>query len=221
MTQPLNHLTRYYSSLSHNCHVLIPNPVSRGVILLAYHEPGYPIGHSLVSDLSKEVESIAGIRPLAMTLSNLNPYKGDIVFALLPARGGHYHVIEERCKEKGARLVGPIPPQVSARSIARLAHRCRRLTIIYREARRFRDEQVEDVLEIKSILERAYGFTVNLAPYEYSKALREGCGVVLTLMPSKITEKFNNIIINGLLPGARRDLALWIASSLQRLGVIG
>ncbi len=190
------------------------------MILLAYHEPGYSKGHSLVSSLSSEVESTTGIRPLSVTLSNLNPYRGDIVFALLPARGGHYHTIEEKCRGRGARLVGPIPPQISAKSIARLARGCQRLTIVYREARRFRDEQVEDLLEIKHILEETYGFTVDLEPYGSFTALQEECRVILTLTPSRIAEKLNNVVINGLLPGAYRDLVLWITSSLQELGVI-
>ena len=191
------------------------------MILLAYHEPGYSTGHSLVSSLSRNVESITGIRPLAVTLSGLNPRRGDIVFALLPARGGHYHTIEEKCHRRGARLVGPIPPKISAKSIARLTRGCQKLIIIYRKAKRFRDEQVEDLLEIKRILEEAYGFTVNLEPYGSFRALREECGVILTLTPSRIAEKLNNVIINGLLPGAHRDLALWIASSLRGLGAIG
>lgn len=120
------------------------------MLVLVYHEPG--------GDDSRVRQIAAALGATAMTIGQLRSAglgPGDSVALLMPMRGGHYHEVEEVVLSRGASWLGRMPPSLTARAVARAARArgCGSVTLYYWRARRFAEEQEEDVREIARLLE--------------------------------------------------------------------
>ena len=125
-----------------------PDPV----LVLVYHEPG--------EDDSRVRQIAAALGAAAVTIGQLRSARlgpGDSVALLMPMRGGHYHEVEEVALSRGASWLGRMPPQLTARAIVRAARArgCGSVSLYYWRAKRFAEEQEEDVREIARLVEAA------------------------------------------------------------------
>lgn len=159
-------------------------------LVIAYHEPGDPVGVEMVEALASRLSKRLGVDVATVPIKDVEEgrhgfRKGDLVVSLLPARGGHMYTVAEAAASAGARHVGPIPTDLMARGMASRLQGCGRVSIIYWPAKRFKEEQREDLEKLASSLSRLLGCEARLV--EIGSASCDECMAASSLFPGRVS----------------------------------
>jgi len=161
------------------------------MISIVYHDPGDEIGHLMVQDLVASLRSYLKVDaravPMSLVEEEEKPFReGEMVYSLLPFRGGHLATVIEKAEASRALYTGKIPLETIASSLARQLKGCGEITLLYWKAKRFVKEQEEDLSFISKSLEETLKAHVTL---ETNVEKARGCIAVLTLLPGRVTKK--------------------------------
>ena len=161
------------------------------MLAIVYHDPGDESGHEMVRELARKVEEVSGVRVRALPMSFVEetekPFnRGELVYSLIPFRGGHLATIIEKTRESGALYIGKIPLEIISMSLVKSLKGCEKDTLLYWKAKRFVNEQREDLGSLVKSIKENLGVDVDL---ETDVAKASGCIAVLTLLPGRVTRK--------------------------------
>ncbi|MEM4559130.1 MAG: hypothetical protein QW208_04195 [Acidilobaceae archaeon] len=159
-------------------------------VILIYHDPGLSEGFKLIDDLREDLARELNLEIVAYPISSIEDMSadirsGDLVFSLIPFRGGHYAQIIEYTSSRGARLAGKIPTDIIAKSLVDYLRGCSKVTVLYWKAKRYIEEQLEDLNSICRFIENYLNVKVAISTgcSEYC----DGCIVVSSLLPGRLT----------------------------------
>ncbi len=160
-------------------------------LIVVYHDPGREEGHGIARSLAAEAGEVLGVKWQAVPISVVEEgrqdfRRGDTVAALLPFRGGHWATVREAALEAGSRAYR-IPVEVAAWGAAEALRGagCSEVVVLYWPAKRFVEEQREDLERLKSLLASATGARVGEARVG---ELRCGeCTVATSMLPGRLT----------------------------------
>lgn len=170
-------------------------------LTLVYHRPGAPIGYLLLKVFIDALEARLGDHVELVEVNDAELIDSEKILVLLPCRGGHWHHLLNRVKVgKIARL----PPTVIAMVFARSARArgVEKMALCYLKARRFREEQDEDIRAIVATLKH-FGIEAktlaldSMEPPKKETAVMqlEGYAVApLAIFPGKLTETCHSIL---------------------------
>ncbi len=194
-----------------------------GRLVLVYHDPGDPRGVDMMEAMASRLSKRLGLEAVAVPMSDVEEgrhgfRKGDLVVALLPARGGHLATVLEEAEKSGARAVGPIPASVLAEGLSRALEGCREILMVYWPAKRFREEQEEDLRAIASSLENSLDAKVALVPREEFRCGE--CMASTTLLPGRVTKRIEGCgatrAVGYLLEASESLIEEWIAGLAEK-----
>ena len=187
-----------------------------------YHEPGVAGSEALLAPLVSRLVPLgvdAELRPLNEALRDC---RGDRVYLLMFARGGHWASLRDSCG------VEPrvIPAWLSAYAIGRVAGLYGdRVVLLYRRARRFNGLYSEDVASIAARL-RGMGFTVyTLEASRVSRVHMPRVDVIapLSLLPGRLVDAaaraarlYGGVSLPAFALYAIDEIAAWLAGELIR-----
>jgi hypothetical protein len=179
---------------------------------IAHHKPGTDEGWQYLEALRALVENISGASVGLFTYES-EPPPADAVAILALGPGGHYYSVKSRVERLGARVCGPIPPDLIAGHIVGLSLElgCSSVTVAYWPGKRFSKEHKEWLERSASIASRVLG-KVEAKPYtELSGS--EACTVTLSLVRGRLLNmaKGARIVDGSLLPRSMAAIARWIA----------
>ena len=194
-------------------------------LIVVYHDPGREEGHALARSLAREAAEALGVEWQAIPISVVEEgrqdfRKGDVVAALLPFRGGHWATVREAAVEAGS-LAYRIPVEVAAWGAAEALKRlsCSDVVVLYWPAKRFVEEQREDLERLKKLLASATGASVGEA--RVGELRCGGCTVATSMLPGRLTgfieRECGGRGIGYLLepPEARAAVKAWLAGVAQ------
>jgi len=193
-------------------------------IVLVYHDPGLNEGFKLIDGLASKIEMLTRLKVSSYPISSIEEETadigdGDVVFALLPFRGGHLAQVREYATKRGALLAGKIPLDIIARRVAEKLLGCRSVTILYWKAKRFIEEQEEDLRSLVSYIRDATGVEVELKTSCSGGC--SGCIVVSSFLPGRLTlealESGGDVRVPYLFELVEEDIVAWVNRYLMRL----
>ena len=193
--------------------------------ILVFHDPGLSEGLKLVEDMVLKLSQQVEFKVLAYPISDIERgvagiEEGDVVFALLPFRGGHLVQVTDYALKKGALGVYKIPLDLIAKRVVERLEGCKSTTLLYWKAKRFIGEQEEDLMFIASTVERSLGVEVKLAT-SCEDSVCDGCLVVTSLLPGRLTLEASRsggeVRIPYLLEILGDDIVAWIKDYAERL----
>ncbi|MDM7274929.1 MAG: hypothetical protein P3X22_002230 [Thermoprotei archaeon] len=194
------------------------------MIVLIYHDPGLSEGHTMMVRMAEKLRSKLGVDVRAYPISSIEEgsamvRQGDIVFALLPFRGGHLSTVEEYVNEAKALMAGKIPLEIIAKNVVRRLEGCEKVTVLYWKAKRRVEDQLEDLNFITSRIRELLGnVEVRLALSCNSNC--EGCVVVASLLPGRLTveasSKGLDVRVPYLLALIEDDIISWIEETVTK-----
>jgi len=193
-------------------------------IILVYHDPGLSEGLKIMRELALTISQQVKLKVLTYSIKEIEKKVADIeeddqVFILIPFRGGHITQIVNYILKKGVTRVYRIPLDFIARRILEKIRDCKTATLIFRKAKRYVEEQEEDINFIKSFLENYLNVKVKLATSCKDQAC-EGCIIVASFLPSRLTlealDSGNEVRVSYLLEVLRDDIIAWIKSYSER-----
>lgn len=164
-------------------------------LTIVYHRPGSQAGYLLLKVFVGALEARLGCPVELVEISSVEPIDSEKILVLLPCRGGHWHHLLNRVK---LGEIVRLPPVVVAAIFARSARAraVERLVLCYLKAKRFYEEQEEDIKTIIAALER-FGIEVEVLALDRltpSKRRLEIMGVrdravaPLAIFPGKLVE---------------------------------
>jgi hypothetical protein len=193
--------------------------------ILVFHDPGLSEGLKLVEDLVSRLSQQVRFKIIAYPISDVERgvagiEEGDVVFALLPFRGGHLVQVTDYALGRRALGVYKIPLDLIARRVVERLEGCRSATLLYWRAKRFVEEQEEDLKFIASTIKRSLGVEVRLAS-SCEDRVCDGCLVVTSLLPGRLTlealRSGGEVRIPYLLEILGDDVVAWIKGYAERL----
>ncbi len=193
-------------------------------IIVVFHDPGSSEGLKMIEDLISKVAQDVRFEILAYPISYIEKgvadiKNGDLVFALLPFRGGHLIQVVEYAFIRGAFGVYRIPLDLIAKRILERLKGCTSVTLLYWRAKRFVEEQEEDLRFIASVIEEGLGGKVRFAT-GCEDHLCSGCLVVTSLLPGRLTLEVlrsgGDVRVPFLLEVLRDDIVAWIKGYTER-----
>ena len=196
-------------------------------IILVYHDPGLNEGYKIIEDLVLDVRKAANLDVLACPISTIEAGglcvdEGDLVFALLPFRGGHLEQVRRYTVERGGVFAGKIPLELIAEQVLRSLQGCSTVVILYWRAKRFVEEQEEDLRYLGKIIEE------NLAAKVFYKTSCDEecygkCVVVTSLLPGRLTieaSRYGDVRIPYLMVTLRDVIVSWIQDYVMRFNYL-
>ncbi len=83
------------------------------MLAIVYHDPGDESGHEMVRELARKVEEVSGVRVRALPMSFVEetekPFnRGELVYSLIPFRGGHLATVIDKAEKTVAKYIGNI-----------------------------------------------------------------------------------------------------------------
>lgn len=161
------------------------------MLAIVYHDPGDELGHEMVRGLARKLATISGVEVRALPMSFVEetekPFnEGELVYSLIPFRGGHLATVIEKAGKSGAKYIGKIPLEAIAEGLVEALKGCREASLLYWKAKRFVEEQREDLEFLARSVRERLGINVNL---ETDATKASGCIAVLTLLPGRVTRK--------------------------------
>ena len=193
--------------------------------ILVFHDPGLSEGLKLVEDLVSRLSQQVRFKIIAYPISDVERgvagiEEGDVVFALLPFRGGHLVQVTDYALGRGALGVYKIPLDLIARRVVERLYDCTSVTLLYWRAKRFVEEQEEDLKFIASTIKRGLGVEVRLAS-SCEDRVCDGCLVVTSLLPGRLTlealRSGGEVRVPYLLEILGDDIVAWIKDYAERL----
>lgn len=194
-------------------------------LILVFHDPGLTEGLKMIEDLVSRLAHQGKFEVIAYPISDIEREvasigEGDLVFSLLPFRGGHLMQVIEYASKRGALEVYKLPLHLIARRVVEKLEGCRSVTILYWKAKRFIEEQEEDLRFIASTVEKSLGGEVKLAT-RCEDRICDGCVVVTSLLPGRLTvealKSGGEVRVPFLLEILRDDIVAWIKGYAERL----
>ena len=193
-------------------------------LVIVYHDPGDKRGVEIAEEMASRAGSTLGVEAVAIPMSTVEEgahgfRSGDVVVALLPARGGHLQTVIEEAGKAGAVAVGPIPAEVLARGMAERLKGCREVDLIYWPAKRFRGEQEEDLSRLAREIAKLTGANVKLTPREEIRCSE--CMASTTLLPGRVTRRIDSCNpkakVGYLAEAAMEDIVSWVVEAASKL----
>jgi len=159
-------------------------------MILAYHRSPEPWSRKLVEAIAERLDSGAFAAELEAAPRVCS--RGDVIVALLPARGGHLEELRYLAGLRGCRVVGPIPHGIvggyAARSFRRAG--CQRGMIAFWRAKRYVDLQAVDMARAAYVASKLSEVPVGLIPYHPDSRLPKpapgDCAAVASLLPGRL-----------------------------------
>ncbi len=196
----------------------------RGDVYLVYHDPGSPKGLDMIKMMINIVGEASATRIHAIPISNVErsnaPFNKDsMVYALFAFRGGHLATILDRVRASGACYLGKPSIKLIARGLSRCLYNCDSILVFYWKAKRFVEEQVQDVMELASLLSNMTKAKVRISPNMKNNG-GEDCIIVTSFMPGRLTDRAltiygSRVVIPYLLSCVMNDVALDIVTRIK------
>ncbi|MCE4599586.1 MAG: hypothetical protein F7C81_05255 [Desulfurococcales archaeon] len=193
-------------------------------LYLVYHDPGDPRGIDLIDEIARRVEKLSGVKVYNIKISVVEeldtPFEeNSMVYALLAFRGGHLATTIEKAYASRACYIGKLPVELIARGISKQLRGCDSILIVYRKAKRFTEEQSQDLKILSEQLSKLTGARVRIS-HVINSDDSDQCIVVTTLMPGRISTKAleaydNRVKIPHLLPTITEDIILDILERIR------
>ena len=193
------------------------------MLVIVYHDTKDEEGkHFMEEEIKKRLDNIKLV-PIS-ELNNLSFKKGEKVVSLIPFRGGHNRSICEASSKYGVKCL-KVPIGLIAESIKQEVKRreCKSVCLMYHRAKRFVEEQEEDIKYIVNSIARPTNARVSLECNDCYD-----CIFSLTMLKGELSKKASekgakcghSIVIEDLFSIAKDDIIEWI-ESIEKNGAGG
>ncbi|MCE4607752.1 MAG: hypothetical protein F7B61_02175 [Caldisphaeraceae archaeon] len=193
------------------------------MLVIVYHDTKDEEGKRFMEEEVKKRLGNIKLVPIS-ELSNLSFKKGEKVVSLIPFRGGHNRSICEASSRYRVKCL-KVPIELIAESIKQEVkrRRCKSVCLMYRRAKRFAEEQEEDIKYIVDSIARSTNAKVSLkcnSCYD--------CIFSLTMLKGELSKKAlekgagcgHSTVIEDLFPIAKDGIIGWI-ESIEKNGAGG
>ncbi len=185
------------------------------MLVIVYHDTKDEKGKHLMEEEIKRRLGNIKLVPIS-ELSNLSFKKGEKVVSLIPFRGGHNRSVCEASSKYRVKCL-KVPIELIAESIKQEVKRrgCKSICFMYRRAKRFVEEQEDDIKYIVDSIAKPTNAKVSL---ECNSCY--DCIFSLTMFKGELSKKAwekgascgHSIVIEDLFSIAKDDIIEWIES---------
>ena len=196
-------------------------------VFLVFHDPGDLRGFDIVHGLASAIAKETGLDVRAVPISSIEDgtsgiSAGDLVFALLPFRGGHLAQVIEHCKARDAVFAGKIPLSVIVEGLSNRLRGCSRVVMLYWRAKRLVEEQGSDIRSLcEEVKARTGASIVKAVTGCNGECEAADCIAVLSVLPGRLTRaasKYGSKLRVGyLMEAILEDVKSWILGELKSL----